>query len=428
MKVDETRAPAATGNNGIPQPPPLPIDLGLEDPDFSPEEVLTRLVDYAAELGASDIFFSTNEHDVDVTVRHLGMIKFVTSMSVEAGVRCIAHIRAMSGMRFGEKRHPQDGRWMVRRSNGSIIDLRLNTMPTLYGESVAMRILERDSTLRNLESLGLTKVQLGALTNLLDRPSGLILVTGPTGSGKTTTMYACLHYLNDGTRKMHTLEDPIEYSVPGLHQTQLDEAKGATVVELLRGVVRQGPDVIMIGEVRDKSSAETAVRAANSGQLVLATVHAPVAASAIQSMIGMGISPYFLCTSLSAVVGQRLVRTLDERTRIPIDLSDVPQTFDDVRHWMSDGHGGEMVFAAGAGENNSEGYIGRTGIFEVLTMTPELQQLVADMQPAHVVAKKAVEDGMIDLPRAALLKVAEGVTTFDEMYRVVPTEDDWVHY
>jgi len=334
MKTDESRAEAATANNGSPREQPLPIDLELEleldDPDFSPEEVLISLVDFAADLGASDIFFSTNEHDVAVTVRHLGMIKFVTSMSRGAGIRCIAHIRAMSGMRFGEKRHPQDGRWMVRRSGGSAIDLRLNTMPTLYGECVAMRILKRDSTLQQLDALGLTNVQLGTLTNLLDRSSGLILVTGPTGSGKSTTMYACLHYLNSGTRKIHTIEDPIEYSVPGLHQTQLDE-KGASMAELLRGVVRQGPEVIMIGEVRDKASAETAVRAASSGQLVLATVHAPVAASAIQSMIGMGISPYFLCTSLSAVVGQRLVRTLDERTRIPIDLTGAPLGLTDVQ-------------------------------------------------------------------------------------------------
>src|SRR5262245_21702594 len=395
----------------------VPLHLRRDDP----EQVVAVLVEHAVRIQASDMYFVVNEDDVEVQVRHLGVVRSLVLLARDAGQRCIAHIRAMSQVRLVERRHPQDGRWVFRLFGGRVVDLRINTVPTLYGETLAMRFLERDSNLRQLESLGLVGPQLGTLISVLHRPSGLILVTGPTGCGKTTTLYACLHYLHDGTRKIHTLEDPIEYAVRGLHQTQVDLGISADFHEMLRGVLRQGPDVLMIGEVRDHDTAEITVRAANSGQLVFASLHAPVAAAALQSMLSLKVPSYLLGESLSAVVAQRLVRTINQKTAVSVDLSGAPRTFEEVQTWLSDSV--TTVYAA-AGELDGNGdYLGRSGVFEILTPTPEVRRLLVQGESASAVARQAISEGMIDFRRAALLKVAEGVTTFDEIQRVVPSLD-----
>src|SRR5262245_27425971 len=395
----------------------VPLQLRSDDP----ERVVAPLVEHAVRIHASDMYFAVNEDDVEVQVRHLGIVRSLALLSREAGQRCIAHIRAMSHVRLVERRHPQDGRWAFRLFGGRLVDLRINTVPTLYGETLAMRVLERESNLQKLESLGLVGPQLGTLISVLHRPSGLILVTGPTGCGKTTTLYACLHYLNDGTRKIHTLEDPIEYAVRGLHQTQVDLGISADFQEMLRGVLRQGPDIVMIGEVRDQATAEITVRAANSGQLVFASLHAPVAAAALQSMLSLKVPSYLLGESLSAVVAQRLVRAINRETAIPVDLSSAPRTFEEVQPWLNEPV--STVYAAAGDLDGNGDYLGRSGVFEILTPTPEVRRLLLQGVSASAVARQAVEEGMIDFRRAALLKVAEGVTTFDEIQRVVPSLD-----
>lgn len=418
-----TNQAAATNGNGAAAPESLSIPW--DQKNLTPEQIVTLIVNHAVQLGASDIFFSCNETDVSVAVRHLGIVKHVTSLPTELGLRCNAYVRTMSKMKFGERRHPQDGRWVFTAGDGKVLDLRLNSLPTLYGESIAVRLLQRDSNLQKLESLGFVGPQLGTLVSTLHSNSGLVLVTGPTGSGKTTSIYACLHYLNDGRRKIHTIEDPVEYSVTGLHQSQIDANHGADFADMLRGVIRQGPDVIMIGEVRDRNTAETAVRAANSGQLVFASLHASVAATAIQSLLTLGVSPYFLCTSLLAVICQRLIRTLQPQSRVPIDLTNAPHTFDEIRPWLEYGQGG-TAFAASADGDCNEGYSGRSGVFEVMTPTPTIRRMITDMRPAGEIQSQAVDEGMLDFRRASLLKVAQGVTTFDEMQRILPTGDTWI--
>src|SRR5262245_35369642 len=395
----------------------VPLQLRRDDP----EQVVAALVEHAVRIQASDMYFVANEDDVEVQVRHLGIVRSIALLAREAGQRCIAHIRAMSQVRLVERRHPQDGRWVFRRYGGRLIDLRINTVPTLYGETLAMRFLERESNLRKLESLGFVGPQLGTLISALHRPSGLVLITGPTGSGKTTTLYACLHYLHDGTRKIHTIEDPIEYAVRGLHQTQVDLGVSADFQEMLRGILRQGPDVLMIGEVRDQSTAEITVRAASSGQLVFASLHAPVAAAALQSMLSLKVPSYLLGESLSAVVAQRLVRAINRETAIPVDLSSAPRTFEEVQPWLNEPV--STVYAAAGDLDGNGDYLGRSGVFEILTPTPEVRRLLLQGVSASAVARQAVEEGMIDFRRAALLKVAEGVTTFDEIQRVVPSLD-----
>ena len=402
------------------------IGLNVEfKPTMLPEHAMEMLVNHAVNAGASDLFMTCNEDCMDVSVRHLGIVKKIAELPSELGFLCINHVRAVSGLKFHEKRRPQDGRWIYRRPDGEVtVDLRLNTMPTLYGESVAMRLLVRDSQLQELENLGMVGPQLGTLLGMLHSPSGLILVTGPTGSGKTTSLYACLHFLNDGRRKIHTIEDPVEYAVHGLCQTQANEEHGAGFAELLRGIVRQGTDVMMISEIRDRPTAEVAVRAANSGQLVFATLHASVAAAAVQSMLGLGVPSQFLASSLLAVISQRLVRTLNPNTRVPVDLSMAPRTFEEVQNWLEPGQG-KVVYTAGEQAEGNEGYQGRTGVFELMTMSPKLRELINEMAPAAVIHEQFLAEGMLDFQRAAMLKVAEGVTSFDEMHRSLPTVDEW---
>ncbi len=404
--------------------PPASVD-GAQLDRFSPELAVALLVDHAARIGASDLFIASAEHDVRVSARRLGIVREIARMSPEQGTRCMFHLRAAAGLKYDERRKPQDGRWVRHRQGGPSIDLRINTMPTLHGESMAMRILIRDSQLLSLDSLGLADPQLGTLLSWLQSPSGLILITGPTGSGKTTTLYACLQRLNDGRRKIHTIEDPIEYAVEGVLQSQVDDLNGPDYRQLLRAVLRQSPDVVMIGEVRDAMAAETAVRAANSGQLVFATLHAPVAVGAIQSMLGMGVHPHFLCNSLLGVIGQRLVRTLDPTSKRRLDLSHAPQTFAEVRPWLASGEG-DFVYAAASNDSDGEGYLGRCGIYELLSMSPALANLISAGRPSSEIARQAVEEGMLDFRRASLIKVAQGVTSFDEILRVVPTAEQWV--
>ena len=411
-----------------------PIDFEETDPAaaadetqmerFAPDLAVTLLVDHAVRLGASDLFLSSDANGVRASVRHLGIVREIARLSTEQGSRCMFHVRAAAGLKFEERRKPQDGRWVRHRQNGPSIDLRINTMPTMYGESMAMRVLVRDSNLLSLEALGMADPQLALLKSWLQAPSGLILATGPTGSGKTTTLYACLAHLNDGRRKIHTIEDPIEYAIAGLLQSQVDDLNGPDFRQLLRAVLRQSPDVVMIGELRDPAAAETAVRAANSGQLVFATLHAPVAVGAIQSLLGMGIHPHFLCSSLLGVIGQRLVRTLDPQTKVPLDLSDAPRTFDEVRPWLKAGQG-DVVYAADD-RSRGEGYLGRCGVYELLNMSPALREMVFAGRSPSDIARQALAEGMLDFRRVSLLKVAQGETSFDEILRAVPAAEHWV--
>ena len=303
------------------------------------------------------------------------------------------------------------------------IDLRVSTIPTLHGEDMAIRLLVSTPQVVALDQLGMSRRELNELTAMLDIPGGLILVSGPTGSGKTTTLYACLRHLNNGERKIHTIEDPIEYAVPGLRQSQINPKADVGFPELLRSVLRQSPDVILIGEIRDAITAEIAIRAANSGHLVLASVHAPSAPGAVQSLLGLGASAHFLSSSLQGVVAQRLVRTLCARCKVAFELDDSPRTFDEVRDWLEPGEGRALHGARGCPDCLQTGYSGRTGVFEVLRITRELRPLIAEGRPTGELRDKALQAGLLDLRRAALLKVARGQTNAEEVLRAIPPED-----
>jgi type II secretory ATPase GspE/PulE/Tfp pilus assembly ATPase PilB-like protein len=389
--------------------------------NMPPEDIVSHCISAAVRLQASDLFFTMNENHVAVSVRHLGLLRLLTMVSVDAGRRCLAHIKASAGIDVSERRRPLDGRW-VRDVAGQPVDLRISTIPTLYGEDMTLRVLIRDFGLKSLDELGLIQRDMNRLLDILNSPSGLILVTGPTGSGKTTTLYAGLRYLHNGERKINTIEDPVEYAIEGVRQSQINMHLGVDFPDLLRAVLRQAPDIIMIGEIRDPVTAETAVRAANSGHLVLATLHAPIAAGAIQSMLSLGVHPHFLSSSLRGVIAQRLVRTLCPECKESWDLSMAPMTFDEVRPWLEPGEGEQLFAAKGCEKCLSSGYTARTGFFEVLTITPALRPLIMDRQPTSVLHARAIAEGLLEMRIAALLKVARGETTVEEVLRVVPVE------
>jgi type II secretory ATPase GspE/PulE/Tfp pilus assembly ATPase PilB-like protein len=389
--------------------------------ETTPEAAVARLLEEAARMGASDLFFAPNEDHVAVSVRHLGLVRPLAVLPGGLGHHCIAAIKARAGMNVVEHRRPLDGRWIYDHAGGRI-DLRITTIPTLHGEDCSVRLLDHQARVLQLEDLGLVRRQFNDLLAMLNSPSGLLLVTGPTGAGKTTTLYSCLRYLNDGRRKINTIEDPVEYEVEGVRQTQVQPRLDLGFPELLRSVLRQAPDVIMIGEIRDAQTAATAVHAANSGHLVLATLHAPLAAGAVQSMRAWGAHPHFLAGSLLGVVAQRLVRTLCVECRTLFPLTHAPHTFDEVRPWLEPGQGLSLLSARGCPACHQTGYAGRTGVFEVLRVGTVLRGLIADGQPTAVLREQAVREGLIELRQAALLQVALGRTTAEEVVRAVPPE------
>ncbi len=397
----------------------------FEEIDFAGpalDEAFAQMIRYALSLPASDILFTWNDDDTTVSMRHLGALKQVARLPRQAARRMINYVKVTAGMDLALVLRPLDGRLVYRLDDDERIDLRINTIPTLYGEDMAIRLVVRNATLLELDNLGLNRKDLGDLKSTLSSPSGLVLVTGPAGSGKTTTLYACLHYLNDGTRKINTIEDPIEYAMDGACQSAINPSIHLDFPELLRSILRQSADVIMVGEIRDPVTAETAVRAANSGQLVLSTLHAPIAAGAIDSMLALGVHPHFLSTCLLGILTQRLVRTLCPRCRIAVDISESPHSFDEVRQWIRSDQGFSIYSEAGCEFCEFDGYGDRTGVFEVLRATKEIRRLVAKARTVREIRDKAIEQGMLDMRRSALLKVAEGATSMEEVVRMIPAE------
>lgn len=392
------------------------------------EDAVDALVARGVAMGASDLFLVTNEQHVAAEVRHLGLMRTIAILDREQGRRAIAYIRNNAGMGLGETRRPDEGRWIwvpEGDDSGDVdnsVDLRISVIPTLWGEDIAMRLLVRSNTLYKLENLGMFDKQAVKYQQMISGPGGIILITGPTGSGKTATLYATLMRLNDGERKINTIEDPIEYAVEGLRQSQVNPSIDLGFAEMLRAVLRQNPDVIMVGEIRDAETAQTAVRAGNSGILVLATLHAPSTAATVQAMRAYGISNHFLANSLRGVVAQRLVRTLDPATRQEIDLGGT-HAFEEIKGMLKPGEGEKAWAPVGAPGNHMSGYLGRTGVFEVMDVSRNVRGMIASDAPAPKIREQAIRDGMLEFRKAALLKVARGETSTEEVFRVIPPDE-----
>lgn len=391
--------------------------------DMIAEDAVLLLISYAADMESSDLYLLTDENAVNISIRRLGMVQQVAYVSRDQGRSFISYVKAMAGMDISDHRRPREGRWLVELGEKRL-DLRVSSIATLFGEDMTLRMWDRRIGLRCIDGLGMANKELSKLKNLLTRPSGLLLVTGPTGTGKSTTLYACLQYLNNGRRKINTLEDPIEYAINGIRQSRIYPKLEVDFAELLRNVLRQSPDVIMIGEIRDEETAVAAVRAANSGHLVLATLHAPIAAAAVHSMLALGSQPFFLSSCLLGVVAQRLIRTLCPKCHVRYDIDLSPQTFEGIQDLLDNGAGGAIYGPSPTGCDAcyGMGYAGRTGLFEIMTMNREIRQHMGNLSSAKEIEEAAIANGMIEFRRGALLKVAMGVTSTEEIIRDVPAE------
>ena len=389
--------------------------------DVEPHLAIEQIVRRAIGLQASDLFIFSDEDAATVFLRVMGQLEQTDVVSREQGRHLINFFKTTAGMDIAEHRRPQEGRWLLEQ-NGNRVDLRISVVPTLFGEDLAVRVLNHQIGLRPLDNLGLSRNEFSRLTSLLASPSGLLLVTGPTGTGKTTTLYSCLQHLNTGKRKINTIEDPIEYAIAGVRQSQTNPRLGVDFPDLLRNILRQAPDVIMIGEIRDEETAATAVRAANSGHLVLATVHSPVAAGAIQSLRAMGANPYFVSSCLLGIVAQRLVRVLCPKCRVAHDIRESPDTFSDIRSLLEPGQGDFLYGASGCDACRGQGYDGRTGVFELMTFNRNLREMILQTRSVEEIQEAAIRHGMVEFRRAAMLKVAQGITSTEEVLRELPAE------
>ncbi len=399
-------------------------------PDFAalsrrePNEVVPALVEYAAGVRASDLYLNTNEKELEFAVRHLGIVRPLGGVPIELGRRCLLFVKTLSGMNASERRRPLEGRWLFARKAAEPLDLRVSTIPTLHGEDATLRILDQARALLSIDQLGMHPHKYAHLSQMLSSPSGLILVTGPTESGKTTTLYAGLAYLNSGTRKINTIEEPIEYSLKGIRQSQASSGGGpgeASFDVLLRGVLRQAPDVIMIGEIREEETAQIAVRAAATGHLVLSTLHAPVAAAAVHSLLRLGVQPRALSHALLGIVSQRLVRTLCQECKQLYPFP-VAKAFEGVRKWLPADAPVTLYGPVGCTACHMTGFAGRTGLFEVLPVSPGVRLLLEEGAAVSAIRKLAVKEGMMEFRHSALMKVAAGITSLEEVTRVLPAE------
>ena len=386
------------------------------------EQAVGQVAEFAVETRCSDLFLGSEADHVKVSVRQLGTVREVARIPADLGRRFISHLKAMAGMDLSERRRPLDGRWIFNREGGEAVEMRINMVPTLHGEDLAIRMLDRSSQLFDLAHVGLEPEQHDQVMSMLDSPGGLVLLAGPTGSGKTATIYACLQHLNDGKHKINTIEDPIEFALAGVRQSQVNAAIKLGFYDLLRAILRQSPDVIVVGEIRDKETAQTAVHAANAGHLVLATVHAGSAAAGPQSLRALDVHTPFLASSLRGVISQRLIRTLCPNCKTPFDVADVPHVFDEVKRWLKPGEGTTLYAPRGCAICEGGGYSARTGVFEVMPISTAIRHAIAEGRPAASLRHIAIEQGLPQFRQSALLKVAKGLTSTEEVFRAIPSE------
>jgi general secretion pathway protein E len=383
------------------------------------EAPIIRLVNFviarAIERGASDIHIEPFEKSIKVRYRIDGILVEAEAPPRRLQTAIISRIKIMARLNIAESRLPQDGRVKLR-IGGQEIDFRVSTVPTLYGESVVIRILDQAAVPLNLSTLGFSPATLDRLRKMVNAPHGMVLVTGPTGSGKTTTLYGALQEIRSAERKIITIEDPVEYQVPGVNQIQVKPQIGLTFSAGLRSIVRQDPDVILVGEIRDRETAEIAIHSALTGHMVLSTLHTNDAAGAITRLLEMGVEEYLLPSSLSGVLAQRLVRVVCPDCSEPRALS---QAFrDEILREAGFVPGGDLRLGRGCAACGETGYRGRMGIFELLTLDEAVKDLILARADAGAIRAKAVAGGMTLLRDDGWDKVSRGLTTVEEVLRV----------
>ncbi len=388
-------------------------DLASDAPAI---RAVNRLITGAVETRASDIHLEPTESALQVRLRVDGVMRELDPLPPAMKSAVVSRIKVMAGLNIAERRLPQDGRLRLA-VRGHDIDLRVATSPTIHGESVVLRLLDRSNLTLDFQALGFDQALLERLRPVLAQPHGILLVTGPTGSGKTTTLYAALAELNLPERKLLTIEDPIEYRLAGVNQTQVAPAIGLTFAAALRSFLRQDPDIMMVGEVRDLETAQVAVQAALTGHMILSTLHTNSAAAAVTRLLDMGVEPFLITSTLNAILAQRLVRRLCHSCREPVEVE---------RYEL----GGELgVGSLGPGRAtvwrprgcetcNGSGYHGRIALLELLTVDEAISRLILDRGEAQEIEAAAIAAGMRTMLRDGLAKITAGLTTVEEVLRV----------
>lgn len=377
--------------------------------------LVNKIIEQAVNERASDIHIEALEDSVRVRFRIDGVLQEMMRYEKELLNAIVARIKIISGMNISEKRAPQDGR-MTQRFNRVEYDIRVSSLPTVFGEKVVMRLASKSALTRDKSELGFPEEELRRFDKLIQNPHGIILVTGPTGSGKSTTLYTVLSELNSGEVNIITVEDPVEADVDGINQVQVNEKAGLTFASALRSILRQDPDIIMIGEIRDEETASIAVKAAITGHLVVSTLHTNSAASTITRLEDMGVEPYLIADSTVGIIAQRLVRRLCPKCKREHQLTDMDKTRLRLR-----GTATPIIYepgGKGCAFCNGTGYRGRIGVYEIMPVTPEIRQVISAGGGAEEIQKAALEEGMTTLRVGAAKLVLNGVTSISEVERI----------
>ena len=392
-------------------------DVARDDVEDAPVvRFVNKIMLDAIKRGASDIHFEPYEKMYRVRTRLDGVLKQVAAPPLALSNKVTARLKVMSRLDIAERRLPQDGRIKLRLSKNRAIDFRVNTCPTLFGEKVVLRILDPTAAKLGIEVLGYEDFQRKLYLDALAKPYGMILVTGPTGSGKTVSLYTGINILNTEDRNISTCEDPVEINVPGINQVNVNPKVGLHFATALKAFLRQDPDVIMVGEIRDLETAETAIKAAQTGHLVLSTLHTNDAPRTLTRMVDMGVKPYAIATSVHLIIAQRLARRLCEHCK---ELRDIPE-----EALLQEGftreqvQGGLRIFGPAGCKQCNDGYKGRVGIYQVMPVTEAIGRIILEGGNAVEIEEQSIKDGVWTLRRSALQKVMNGVTSLEEINRV----------
>lgn len=390
------------------------IDANAND-DAPVVKFVNKILVDAIKRGASDIHFEPFETVYRVRLRMDGILRIVATAPIKLGNRFASRLKVMSGLDIAERRVPQDGRIKLNLTKTRAIDFRVSTLPTLFGEKIVLRILDGSSAKLGIDKLGYEEDQKKLYLDAIDKPYGMVLVTGPTGSGKTVSLYTALNILNVEGRNISTVEDPVEIRVEGINQVQQNTKRGMTFAAALRSFLRQDPDVIMVGEIRDLETAEIAIKAAQTGHMVLSTLHTNDAPQTIARLMNMGIAPYNITSSVTLIIAQRLARRLHDCRR-PVQLPAAALLAEGFTQDEVDA--GITIYEPVGCDGCNEGYKGRLGIYQVMPMLEDIQQIILEGGNALQIAAVAKKAGVNDLRASALLKVRNGITSLAEINRV----------
>jgi type IV pilus assembly protein PilB len=405
----------------------LEVTAGDDDPNKDPERsdavddapivrFINKVMLDAIKKGASDIHFEPYERSYRIRFRLDGVLKEMAAPPVQLAVKLSARLKVMSRLDIAERRVPQDGRIKMKISKNRAIDFRVSTCPTLFGEKIVMRILDPSSAMLGIDALGYEPFQKKLYLDSLARPHGMILVTGPTGSGKTVSLYTGLNILNTEDTNISTAEDPVEINLPGINQVNVNPKVGLTFPSALRAFLRQDPDVIMVGEIRDLETAEIAIKAAQTGHLVLSTLHTNDAPKTLTRMIDMGVKPYAIATSVSLIIAQRLARRLCNNCKAPMKIP--PGALLKEGFTQEEIENGLQIFQPVGCTNCTDGYKGRTGLYEVMPVSEEIGRIIMTGGSVLDIKAQAVREGVWGLRQSGLNKVRMGITSLDEVNSV----------